>query len=146
MVSSKFSFRFTVLLELYANGEKGILNERNYPLLKILVRMGRFITNLFLVYFSFVSKWFWFYVYHFRAINRPKLSPIFLSSRFIKFYLIRNWPKYKENISNWWSGLEIAVHVNKLLISLLKKVTVEFLYCIKTIILLMSTCLPRDLT
>ena len=70
--------------------------------------MGRFITNLFLVYFSVVSKWFWFYVYHFRAINCPKLSPIFLSSRFIKFYLIQNWPKYNENISNRLSGLEIA--------------------------------------
>ena len=96
--------------------------------------MGRFITNLFLVYFQLSPSDFDSIFTIFRAINCPKLSPIFLSSRFIKFYLIQNWPKYNENISNWLSGLEIAVHVNRLFISLLKKVTVEFLYCIKTII------------
>ena len=40
-------------LKLYANGEKGILNEKkNHRILKILVRMGRFIINLFLVIFQ----------------------------------------------------------------------------------------------
>ena len=92
-IITKFSFRFIFLLKLYAKGKKGILNERNYQLLKIFDRKCRFIFSLFMVYFSVVSKWCWFFVYHFRAINCPKLFPIFLSSRFTKFYWIQNWPK-----------------------------------------------------
>ena len=72
---------------------KGILNERNYRLLKILDRKCRFLFSLFMVYFSVVSKWCWFFVYHFRAIKCPKLFPILLSSRFTKIYWIQNWPK-----------------------------------------------------
>ena len=75
--------------------------------LKISVRKGRFISSLFPVYFSVVS---WFYVNHFQ---------------------IQNWPKYSESISNWLLGLEIAVYLNILLIHYLRKVEVEFLYCIE---------------
>ena len=120
-VYTKFSFRFTVPLKLYAKGKKECWMKKKYRLLKISDRKGRFISSLFMVYFSVVSKWFDSIFTIFRAINCPKLSPIFLSSRFIKFYWIQNWPKYSENISNWLSGLEIAVYLNILLISFLKK-------------------------
>ena len=97
------------------------MKKKKHRILRILVRMGRFIINLFLVIFQLSPSDFDSMFTIFRAINCPKLSPIFLSSRFIKFYWIQNWLKYSENISNWLSGLEIAVYLNILLISLLKK-------------------------
>ena len=96
--------------------------------------MGRFIINLFLVIFQLSPSDFDSMFTIFRAINCPKLSPIFLSSRFIKFYWIQNWLKYSENISNWLSGLEIAVYLNILLISLLKKSKSSSFNVLKTVI------------
>ena len=55
-VSTKFSSRFTVLLKLYAKGKKEYLMEKKYRLAKISGRKGRFISSLFLVYFSVTSK------------------------------------------------------------------------------------------
>ena len=85
---------FKVLFQVHLFAEISMkLNGRNYRLLKIFDRKCRFIFSLFMVYFSVVSKWCWFFVYHFRAINCPKLFPILLSSRFTKIYWIQNWPK-----------------------------------------------------
>ena len=92
-IITKFSFRFIFLLKLYAKEKKGILNERNYRLLKIFDRKCRFLFSLFMVYFSVVSKWCWFFVYHFRAIKCPKLSLYFfqvVSQRFIEFRIDQN--------------------------------------------------------
>ena len=100
---------YKVLFQVHRSAECWM--KKRYRLLKISVRKGRFISSLFMVYFSVVSKWFDSIFTIFRAINCPKLSPIFLSSRFIKFYWIQNWLKYSENISNWLSGLEIAVYL-----------------------------------
>ena len=64
------------------------MNEKKiYRVLKISHRKGCFISSLFMVYFSVVSKWFWSYVYHFRAINCPKLFPYISFKSFQKVLL-----------------------------------------------------------
>ena len=95
-IITKFSFRLIFLLKLYAKMKKGILNERNYRLLKIFDRKCRFIFSLFMVYFSVVSKWCWFFVYHFRAINCPQTLPYISFKSFHKVLLNSELTKIEQ--------------------------------------------------